>query len=104
MLIFTRTRLDSSYNLVYEPTILPMRPVNDASPLVVVNKVLGYIAQYYSYRQPFYLEDWQVEMLSEWWDAEVRLEERIGGASDLSISLRRAFENGTGDSRSSRTA
>ena len=104
MILFTCTRLYRAYNLVYEPTILPMRHVNDTSPLVVVSKVLEYTAQYYFHRHPFYLENWHVELLSEWWDAEALLEERIGGTSDLSLSLRRAFENGTGDSRSSCTA
>ena len=74
-----------------------MRPVSDVSPLVVVNRVLEFAARYYTHRQPFYLDYWQVEILAEWWDAEVPLEERIGGASDLSVSLRGALENGTGN-------
>ena len=67
-----------------------MRPICDVSPLVVVNRVLEFTARYYSYRQPFYLDYWQVEILAEWWDAEKLLEERIGGTSDLSVSRRRA--------------
>ena len=74
-----------------------MRPINDVSPLVVVNRVLEYAVRYYTHRQPFYLQYWQVEILAEWWDAEVLLEERLGGASDLTVSLRGALESGTGN-------
>ena len=74
-----------------------MRLFSDESSLEVVNKVLDMTAGYYAYRYPFYLQDWQIEVLSEWWDVEISLEERVGGASDLSSTLRDAFENGTGD-------
>ena len=76
-----------------------MRPISDMSPLAVVNRVLEFAARYYNYRQPFYMQYWQIEILSEWWDAEVLLEERIGGTSDLSVTLRGALENGTGNPR-----
>ena len=69
--------------------------MSSPSPYDATECLLDDVLRLYTERIPFCLRVWQVAVLSDWWDAVVRLEDRLGSV-DLVASLRGAWEGNTG--------